>query len=150
DIKGCFDNIDHSVLLTILREKIHDERFLTLIENLLKSGYLEQWNYRPTLSGTPQGGIISPLLANIYLDKLDKFVETSLIPANTRGKRRKASKEWKRVDNLLRRHPELDEETRQKLRKERGKLQATDPTDPNYRRLRYIRYADDFLLGFAG
>jgi group II intron reverse transcriptase/maturase len=66
DIKGCFDNIDHTILLSILREKIHDNRFLQLVENLLKAGYLEQWNYHPTLSGTPQGGIISPLLANIY------------------------------------------------------------------------------------
>jgi group II intron reverse transcriptase/maturase len=66
DIKGCFDNIDHSVLLAILREKIQDNRFLILVENLLKAGYLEKWNYRPTLSGTPQGGIVSPLLANIF------------------------------------------------------------------------------------
>jgi len=80
DIKGCFDNIDHTVLLSILREKIHDNRFLILIENLLKAGYLEQWSFRPTLSGTPQGGIASPLLANIYLDRLDKFVEQTLIP----------------------------------------------------------------------
>src|SRR5438309_2665354 len=74
DIKGCFDNIDHTVLMSILREKIHDNRFLILIENLLKAGYMEQWNYNPTLSGTPQGGIISPLLANIYLNTFDRFV----------------------------------------------------------------------------
>src|SRR5436305_7085304 len=55
DIKGCFDNIDHTILLSILREKFHDNRFLTLIENLLEAGYLEQWNYYPTLTGTPQG-----------------------------------------------------------------------------------------------
>ena len=85
DIKGCFDNIDHAVLLSILREKIHDGRFLILVENLLKAGYLEEWDYRPTLSGTPQGGIVSPLLANIYLDRLDKFVEETLIPEYTRG-----------------------------------------------------------------
>jgi retron-type reverse transcriptase len=60
DIKGCFDNIDHSVLLSILREKIHDNRFMALVARLLKAGYLEQWTYRPTLSGTPQGGIITP------------------------------------------------------------------------------------------
>jgi group II intron reverse transcriptase/maturase len=60
DIKGCFDNIDHTVLMSILREKIQDNRFLNLVENLLKAGYLEQWNYRPTYSGTPQGGILTP------------------------------------------------------------------------------------------
>jgi retron-type reverse transcriptase len=75
-----FDNIDHTILLSILREKLHDNRFLYLAENLLKAGHLEDWNYHPTLSGTPQGGIISPLLANIYLDKLDKFVEETLVP----------------------------------------------------------------------
>jgi group II intron reverse transcriptase/maturase len=60
DIKGCFDNIDHTVLLSILRENILDGRLLELIENLLKAGYLEQWDFRPTLSGTPQGGIVTP------------------------------------------------------------------------------------------
>jgi group II intron reverse transcriptase/maturase len=60
DIKGCFDNIDHEILLSILREKIHEHRFLILVESLLKAGYLELWDYRPTLSGTPQGGIITP------------------------------------------------------------------------------------------
>src|SRR5262245_56297451 len=89
DIKGCFDNIDHTILLSILREKIHDNRFLILGENLLKAGYLEEWTYRPTLSGTPQGGVISPLLANIYLDRLDKFVEQTLIPEFTRGEFKK-------------------------------------------------------------
>jgi group II intron reverse transcriptase/maturase len=75
DIKGCFDNIDHSILLSIIREKIHDNRFLILVENLLKAGYLEDWKYHPTCSGTPQGGVISPILTNIYLDRLDQFVE---------------------------------------------------------------------------
>src|SRR5258708_24876375 len=78
----------------ILREKIKDNRFLRLIENLLKAGYCEEWSYRPTLSGTPQGGIVSPILSNIYLDKLDKFVEQSLIPEHTRGQRRAENKEY--------------------------------------------------------
>lgn len=80
DIAGCFDNIDHAVLLTILRERIRDNRFLRLIEGLLRAGYCEQWRYHPTLSGTPQGGIVSPLLANLCLDRLDQFVETRLLP----------------------------------------------------------------------
>ena len=97
DIKGCFDNIDHTVLLSILREKIHDNRFLILVENLLKAGYLEQWDYRPTLSGTPQGGIVSPLLANIYLDRLDEFVEQTLIPEYTRGEAEAEQPEYQRL-----------------------------------------------------
>ena len=80
DIKGCFDNIDHHILLSIIAEKIHDNRFVRLLGGLLKAGYCEQWKYTPTLSGTPQGGIISPLLANIYLDKLDQFIVEKLIP----------------------------------------------------------------------
>src|SRR6266704_6846474 len=88
DIRGCFDHIDHDILMGILREKIKDNRFLRLIENMLKAGYCEEWKYQPTLSGTPQGGIVSPILSNIYLDKLDKFVEQSIIPEHTRGQRR--------------------------------------------------------------
>ena len=80
DIRGCFDNIDHEVLMSILREKVLDHRFVRLIENLLKAGYLEEWRYHDTLSGTPQGGIVSPILANIYLDRLDTFVESTAPP----------------------------------------------------------------------
>src|SRR3954452_9603755 len=97
DIKGCFDNIDHSVLLSILGEKIHDNRFLRLIENMLKAGYLEQWSFNPTLSGTPQGGIASPLLANIYLDRLDKHVETTISPAYDRGGKKRLNPEYVRL-----------------------------------------------------
>ncbi len=85
DIAQCFDSLDHSVLLKLLREKIHDNRFLRLIENLLQAGYLEQWRYNATLSGSPQGAVLSPILSNIYLNKLDQFVENKLIPKYTRG-----------------------------------------------------------------
>ena len=74
DIKGCFDNINHTVLVGLLSNKIKDARITKLIYKLLKAGYLEDWQYHKTYSGTPQGGIISPLLANIYLHELDKFV----------------------------------------------------------------------------
>ena len=85
--------------MSILREKIHDNRFLNLVENLLKAGYLEDWKYRPTLSGTPQGGIVSPLLANIYLDRLDKFVEQTLIPEHTKGNYRRQKPEYRKIIN---------------------------------------------------
>jgi retron-type reverse transcriptase len=65
DIQQCFDALDHTVLLSILAERIHDKRFLRLIKHLLQAGYLEEWRYHPTLSGAPQGGIVSPLLSNI-------------------------------------------------------------------------------------
>jgi len=152
DIKGCFDNIDHSVLLSILREKIHDNRFLRLVENLLKAGYLEQWDYRPTLSGTPQGGIISPILANIYLDKLDKFVEQTIIPEFTRGKVRKELSEYTTIRSRIQclKRKGTGESILRPLRRKLAKMKCKDPMDPDYRRLRYIRYADDFLLGFMG
>ncbi len=151
DIKGCFDNIDHSILLDIIRRDIHDGRLVALIEDLLKAGYLESWQYHETLSGTPQGGIISPLLANVYLTELDRFVEDTLKPAYWRGKGRKANPEYTRNRNLIDRAEErgdVDEVLR--LKRERRQIMRGAPCDPDYRRLRYVRYADDFLLGFVG
>jgi group II intron reverse transcriptase/maturase len=151
DIKGCFDNIDHQVLLSILGEGIHDNRFLRLLEGLLKAGYCEQWNYRPTFSGTPQGGILSPLLANIYLDRLDRFVAGELIPEYNRGDKRKYNDNYYRVNAQyqLRKSAEGYRAARE-LRELRNSLPCHETRDPAYRRLRYDRYADDFLLGFIG
>jgi group II intron reverse transcriptase/maturase len=88
DIAGCFDNIDHQIMMEILRENIHDNRFLRLVDGLLKAGYLEEWYYHRTMSGTPQGGVISPILSNIYLDRLDKYVENVLLAAYNRKEKR--------------------------------------------------------------
>ena len=74
DIKGCFDNIDHSTLIGVLNRKIKDARFLNLIRMFLKSGYMEDWDFHETYSGCPQGGIISPILANVYLNELDRYI----------------------------------------------------------------------------
>lgn len=151
DIKGCFDNIDHTKLMSILREKILDNRFLRLIEGLLKAGYCEEWTYHPTLSGTPQGGVISPILANIYMDRLDKFVETTLIPAYTRGKQRRKNLDYNRLAGRSQYARKMGRiELADELRRKAQALPYGDPNDPGYRRLRYVRYADDFLLGFAG
>jgi group II intron reverse transcriptase/maturase len=151
DIKGCFDNMDHSILLEIIRRDIHDGRLLNLLDGLLKAGYLEWEKYHDTLSGTPQGGIISPLLANIYLNDLDKFVEDTLIPAYTRGKKRRNNP---RYESLRRRRmrtlKKLDFDEVKRITQELRRMPSLDPTDLDYRRLRYIRYADDFLLGFVG
>lgn len=151
DIKGCFDNIDHMILLEIIRRDIHDGRLVRLIENLLKAGYMEEWRYFDSLSGTPQGGIISPLLANIYLSELDRFAEDTLKSEYTNGDRRKVNPEYRRYENpLATARKRGNRETVKRLVQERRKLISQDPCDPDYRRLRYIRYADDFLLGFAG
>ncbi|KAA6317184.1 Group II intron-encoded protein LtrA [termite gut metagenome] len=90
DIKGFFDNINHNVLIDILKERITDERFIRLIRKFLNAGYVEDWRFHKTYSGTPQGGIISPILANIYLDKFDKYMEEYIQNFN-KGKRRKGN-----------------------------------------------------------
>lgn len=151
DIRGCFDNLDHTVLMSILGERIHDSRFLRLIENLLKAGYLEDRKYHGTFSGSPQGGIVSPILSNIYLDRLDRFVEQTLSPAFTRGKERKPNPEYTRLYFRARylNRTGREEEGRQ-LMKQAQQLPSRLLDDPEFRRLKYVRYADDFLLGFVG
>jgi len=151
DIKGCFDNINHGKLVEILSEKLHDKRFVRLIENMLKAGYLEDWKYNRTLSGTPQGGVISPVLANIYLDKLDQYVETVLIPEYTRGDRRKYSLEYNALRTRIYKRQKAGKYQEAKEREKQLHLMPSgDTNDPNYRRLYYCRYADDFLLGYIG
>jgi group II intron reverse transcriptase/maturase len=151
DIKGCFDNIDHTTLMNILRENIQDNRFLRLIEGALKAGYCEEWKYHPSLSGSPQGGIVSPILSNIYMDRLDRFVQDMLIPEYTRGTRRKEGEEYRRLHSLSTYYRNTGRiERAEELRKAMQQYPSVDPNDEEYRRLRYVRYADDFLLGYAG
>jgi group II intron reverse transcriptase/maturase len=151
DISDCFTSIDHEILLGILAEKISDQRFLRLIRNMIKAGYLEDWEYRDTLSGVPQGGVVSPILSNIYLHKLDEFVEQELIPPCTRGTRRGHNPEYRRiVGQMARAQKRGDRKEYRDLKKQLRKLPSRDPMDPGYRRLRYTRYADDQLLGLIG
>lgn len=163
DIKACFDTINHETLIGLLSNKIKDVRILNLIRKFLKAGYLEDWQYHKTYSGTPQGGIISPLLANIYLHELDKFVmklksefdkerdtetrKCTLEYQRLSGKIRSLSRSIKlthNIDNqkrtgLIERHHELCKQLR--------KTKCTEQTD---RKIKYIRYADDFILGIKG
>ncbi len=151
DITDCFGSLDHLVMRSILAEKIRDSRFLRLIDGLLRAGYLEDWRYHETLSGAPQGGILSPLLSNIYLDRLDEYVEAELLPAYNRGERRRPYLPYMRAHKAawkLERNGQR-EGTRQ-MRRELQKLPSRDPDDPAFRRLRYVRYCDDWLLGFTG
>jgi group II intron reverse transcriptase/maturase len=151
DITQCFDRLDHKVMIETLREKIHDGRFLRLISNMLTVGYLEDWKWNATLSGSPQGGVASPILSNIYLDRLDKFVENVLLPEYNRGKLRKTNLEYKRIENAITRARKRgDRRSARELSQARRTLPSQDPRDPAYRRLRYVRYADDILLGFSG
>ena len=164
DIKGCFDNIDHHVLIQILRKRIDDEHFIGLIWKFLKAGYLESWEYHNTYSGTPQGSLISPVLANIYLNELDKFMEQYAASFNMGEKRsinpaykkqldiRRGKEEWLKRNEL-----KIGDEKRSEVKKQIQSINQylrsipySNPMDENYKRVVYVRYADDFLIGVIG
>ena len=161
DIKGFFDNIDHDVLVGILRERISDDRFIRLIRKFLKAGYVEDWTFHNTYSGTPQGGIVSPILANIYLDKLDKYVK-EYIRHFDKGTKRRPGKESNDLANerkrTVRKLKKIKDGTEKAalvarlkaIEQERAAFPSGDEMDGSYRRLKYIRYADDFILGVIG
>ena len=161
DIKGFFDNIDHDVLVGILRERISDDRFIRLIRKFLKAGYVEDWTFHNTYSGMPQGGIVSPILANIYLDKLDKYVKEYIRHFDMGTKRRPGKEsndlanERKRTERKLKKIKDGTEKAAlvarlKAIEQERAAFPSGDEMDGSYRRLKYIRYADDFILGVIG
>lgn len=165
DVRGFFDNIDHSILLGLLKRRIDDDRFIGLIEGMLTAGYLEDWVYGHTYSGTPQGGVVSPLLANIYLNELDVFMQEMRAGFDLGQKRRPFAPYVKLQRRVRRLRQDIDrlraigaDEAQVKAKKaeikaineERRKLPSVDPMDPNFKRLRYCRYADDFLIGVIG
>lgn len=162
DIQRCFDSINHEILLKILKEKIREQKFIHLINLFLKNGYIENWKYDRTYSGTPQGSIISPILANIYLHKLDEFME-KIIADFEKGTRRHLSKEYntlssrvKATRQRIRNGIEIEKNTvRLKVQEKEERKYARihgvcDNYDPDFKRLKYVRYADDFLIGVIG
>jgi len=159
DIKACFDDIDHEILISILKKKIKDERFLSIIRSFLKAGYQDLDEARKdSLAGTPQGGIVSPILANIYLHELDEFVE-QLQKELEKGELRRPNPEYRK---LQKRRQYLAKTGKIDARKCRDqgeywelgvqmqKLPSLDPQDPNFVRVKYCRYADDWLIGVTG
>jgi group II intron reverse transcriptase/maturase len=151
DVADCFGSLDHEIMIKILAEKIRDNRFLRLMRNMLRAGYLEDWVWNATLSGAPQGGTVSPVLSNIYLHKLDDFVGNTLIPEYTRGETRTRNKEYESVRHACRRaRKNGNHEKARELRRRQAFLPSVDCADPGYRRLHYARYADDTLFGFTG
>jgi group II intron reverse transcriptase/maturase len=151
DVAACFDSFDHQVMVDTLGAKIHDNRFLRLLRNMLQAGYLEDWVFNATPSGVPQGGVVSPILSNIYLHRLDSYVETVLIPEYTRGELRTSNPQYLQTRSAIAAARKRgDRPLVRTLRTQQRSLPSKDPNDPGYRRLRYTRYADDVLLGFAG
>ena len=158
DIKGCFDNIDHKVLLEILQRKIKDSRLINLIRQFLKAGYVEDWKYNATHSGTPQGGILSPLLANIYLNDLDNMVAEIKTDFDTSRSRNvtdaycKKQNEISRLSTKVRK--EKDEIQRERLladlKKCKQELRKIPCKPQDNKKLVYVRYADDWLIGICG
>lgn len=164
DIHACFDSFDHHVIINILQKRIDDEAFIQLIWKFLKAGYMEQWAYNRTYSGVPQGSGVSPILANIYLNELDKFMQ-KYAEGFHKGREKKMNPKYKSITNRLSEYrcegkavwQELSREERKersKVLKEKLKIQKsmtpTVPIDTNYKRIQYTRYADDFLVGVIG
>lgn len=153
DIKSCFDDIDHGILIEILRKKIKDDRLIVLIQKFLKAGYLDVNRVmKNSLAGTPQGGIISPILSNVYLHELDEYVE-QLQREYEKGKQRKLNPEYRK---LQRRRIKLAEEGKtgtpeyRELTRAMRKTPSMDPKDPEFVRIKYVRYADDWIIGVTG
>lgn len=161
DIKGFFDNIDHEIMINILRKRIKDERFINLIRKFLNAGYMEQMELHQSYSGTPQGGIISPILANIYLDQFDKYMaeyKKNFDIGNKRAYNTEYQKlAWKRHSLVKSFNKSKSEEKKQLLQKQIQELDnihkampCKDPMDNNFKRLQYVRYCDDFIIGIIG
>lgn len=161
DIKSFFDRIDHHILIGILKERISDDRFLRLINKFLKAGYIEEWTFHNTYSGTPQGGIVSPILANIYLDKLDKYV-VEYIKDFDKGEKRQPNERRLKLDTkkkaVMQKLKVVQDDVKRlelvkqlkAIDKERQSFPASNEMDSAFKRLKYVRYADDFLIGVIG
>jgi len=153
DIKACFDDINHEILVSVMRKKIKDERFLNLIWKFLNAGYQDlDESRKDSLAGTPQGGIVSPILANIYLHELDEYVE-QLRKELEKGELRRFNPEYRSLQKrrqYLAKTGRIDTREYRELGVKMRKFPSLDPKDPNFVRVRYVRYADDWVVGVTG
>ena len=165
DIHACFDSFDHHVIIDLLKKRIDDEAFIQLIWKFLKAGYMEQWTFNRTYSGVPQGSGVSPVLANIYLHELDKFMESYADSFNTEAKRKHFSSVYKSSVSRTYRYRKQGRELWNSLSDEDKKIRSRKLkelemieksitpyvyNDSNYKRVQYTRYADDFIIGVIG
>jgi group II intron reverse transcriptase/maturase len=153
DIHACFDELDHPILVQILRKKIQDERFLNLIRKLLKAGYMDLHGHnQESLMGSPQGGLVSPILANVYLHELDDYVE-HLRKNYEKGTRKRDNPAWVRLireKNRLVKRGATETKAFKNLMQQIRSTPAKLVNDPAYGRLKYLRYAGEWLIGFCG
>jgi retron-type reverse transcriptase len=139
DIEGCFDTIDHPKRLQILARTIADGRFLKLIGKFLKAGYLEFRQVHYSLTGTPQGGMVSPILANLYRYELDVYLEAWCRRYTTQRTRRRnaAYQAHNRAGFQARKNG--DSETADTLLGRLRTMQVQDPLDPDDIKVQYCR-----------
>jgi len=159
DIKACFDSFDHHITINLLRKRIKDEAFISLMWKFLRAGYMEQWVYHTTYSGSPQGSGISPILSNIYLHELDVFMANLKSKFDLGGSRlRKVHENYEKVRWAFRKAKKTLENNRNeeniKIFKQAQKLMLPTPhlreMDDTFKRLQYNHYADDFLISVTG
>lgn len=164
DIKSYFDTIDHQILMSIIRKRIKDEAFIELLWKFLRAGYMENWTYNATYSGIAQGSGFSPILANVYLNEFDRFMENYKKGFDKGSERelderymkakikhqsfsKKTAKEW---HNLTEEEKKSALRKIKELKKEFQKFPTRNPMDDKYKRIQYVRYADDFIIGVIG
>jgi len=162
DIASYFDNINHQIMVSLIEQRIDDQRFIKLIKSMLRAGYLEDWQFHRTFSGTPQGSGCSPILANAYLHEFDKFME-KVKAEFEQGKKRRDNPEYQALSRQIRQlrrtidgldsnsseAQELKNRIKQ-LDRHRKTMPSKDARDPHYKRVLYARYADDSLIGVIG
>lgn len=157
DIKGCFDNIDHDKLIEILQRKIKDSKFINIIRLMLKAGYVEDFKYHETYSGTPQGGILSPILANIYLNELDMKLEEIQNRFKKPHERKytyeysvmKGRRDYQKA-KLKKAKEDEKAEILDRIEEYTKALYGIPRTPADDKNLYFVRYADDFLIAIKG
>ncbi len=165
DIHACFDSFDHHIVINLLRKRIDDEAFIQLIWKFLKAGYMEQWTFGRTYSGVPQGSGVSPVLCNVYLNELDRYMEKYAMEFNTKAQKKRFATAYRRSvdrtykyrkkgkeiwETLTPEERKIRSRTLKKLEREEKSITPTIPKDADYKRIQYTRYADDFLIGVIG
>lgn len=150
DISKCFPSIDHKILMTIIERRISDQRFLRLITKSLNAGHLAFHEVQRSITGTPQGSIVSPILSNIFLHELDEFMD-NLKREFDKGKEAKRNPEYRRLEfQRSKAVKNMEFAKAATILKQMQKVKARLPNDPNFRRLNYVRYADDWLVAIRG